>query len=129
MFGSAYDGGCNGHCHLGQQHIPVVQPAGGHAEHSDLVNRARPRVDEVNHRCGDALESAVDKKRLERSEAQDSKPFELQLVSLCRIEIKDPVCGVALPKDKGVAAEVTVEIVKAGTTTDRVGPGLAEERV
>ena len=72
---------------------------GGHAEHSDLVDRARPRIDEVDHRCGDALESTVDKQRLERSEAQDPKAFELQLVSLCRIEIKDPVCGVALPEE------------------------------
>ena len=117
------------HCQLGEQHVPIVQPARGHAEHSDLVNGTRPRIDEVNHRCGDALESAVDKKRLERSEAQDPKAFELQLVALCRIEIKDPVCGVALPENKGVGACATEEKVETGAAADRVGPALAEERV
>ena len=99
---------------------------GGHAEHSDLVNRARPRIDEVDHRCGDALESAVDKKRLERSEAQDPKAFELQLVALCRIEIKDPVCSVALPEDEGVGAGAPEEKVEAGAAADRIRPALAE---
>jgi len=120
---------CNGPCQLGEQHIPVVQPARGDAEHSDLVNRARPRIDEVDHRCGDALESAVDKKRLERSEAQDPKAFELQLVALGRIEIKDPICSVPPPEDEGVGAGAPEEKVEAGAAADRIRAALAEERV
>ena len=120
------DGGCNGHCQLGEQHIPIVQPARGHSEHADLVNRARHRIDEVDHRCGDALESAVDKKGLERSEAHQPKAFELQLVALCRVEIEHPVRGIALSEDEGVGFCAPIEIVEAEAAADRVGSGLAE---
>jgi hypothetical protein len=64
-------------------------------------------------------------KRLERSEAQDPKAFELQLVSLRCIEIEDPVCSAACREDEGVGAGAPEEKVEAGAAADRFGPGLA----